>query len=124
MFVLDYQSRQPIYEQLYQNVVRLVSLGILAPNEQLPAVRTLAQQLGVNPNTVQKAYQMLERDGMICSVVGKGSFVSPTLTVAEQKKRIARKELQDAFQKALHNGMTKQEIITEIQQLCDGGKLE
>lgn len=124
MFVLDYQSRQPIYEQLYQNVVRLVSVGVLAPNEQLPAVRTLAQQLGVNPNTVQKAYQMLERDGLICSVVGKGSFVSPTLTVAEQKKKIARKELQDAFRQALNNGMTKQEILAEIEQLSDGGNAE
>ena len=68
MFVLDYKSRLPIYEQLYHSITRLAALGGLEKNEQLPSVRTLAQELGVNPNTVQKAYHMLEHDGVIVSI--------------------------------------------------------
>ena len=77
MLSLDLQSRQPIYEQLVRGLSELVSLGALAPDEQLPSVRSLARDLGVNPNTVQKAYQELERSGVIYSVAGRGSFVSP-----------------------------------------------
>ena len=54
----------------------MAALGVLAENEQLPSVRSVAQELGVNVNTVQKAYQMLERDGVIVSYAGKGSFLA------------------------------------------------
>lgn len=54
MFTLDYQSRLPIYEQLYKSIIKMASLGVMEPNEKLPSVRVLGQQLGVNPNTVQK----------------------------------------------------------------------
>ena len=63
MFSIDLSSRVPIFEQLYNNVVRLISLGVLAPNDKLPPVRTLATKLSVNPNTVSKAYKLLESDG-------------------------------------------------------------
>ena len=55
MFSINYQSREPIYEQLYDNVIRLIALGVLLPEQQLPPVRQLATELGVNPNTVSKA---------------------------------------------------------------------
>ena len=76
MLTIDLQSRQPIYEQLIYRMSELVALGALAPGEQLPSVRALARDLGINPNTVQKAYQELERRGVICSVAGKGSFIA------------------------------------------------
>ncbi|WP_228724985.1 GntR family transcriptional regulator [Caproicibacter fermentans] len=74
MFVLDYKSRLPIYEQLYRSMTRMAAMGAMEPGEALPSVRALAQELGVNPNTVQKAYQMLERDGIIFFGAGKGFF--------------------------------------------------
>ncbi|MEG2144439.1 MAG: GntR family transcriptional regulator, partial [Oscillospiraceae bacterium] len=55
MYSIDVRSRVPIYEQLKQNIVKLISTGILDPDEQLPGVRSLARELGINPNTVQKA---------------------------------------------------------------------
>ena len=55
MFTLDYQSRLPIYEQLYKSIIKMASLGVMEPNEKLPSVRVLGQQLGVNPTTVQTA---------------------------------------------------------------------
>ena len=65
MLQVDLQSRTPIYEQLIRGIVRLKALGVLQPEEKLPSVRQLATSLGINPNTVQKAYQLLEQDGVI-----------------------------------------------------------
>ena len=76
MFSIDLTSRMPIYEQIYQKIVMLILNGTLAENDQLPSVRLLAKSTGVNPNTVSKAYQELERNGVIYSVPGRGSFVS------------------------------------------------
>ena len=110
MFTLNFQSREPIYEQLYNNVVRLASLGVLQPEEQLPPVRSLATQLGVNPNTVSKAYQLLERDGIIYSAVGRGSFVSSGVTAASLQRATALDELTKAIRKACDSGITKEEL--------------
>lgn len=110
MFTLNFQSREPIYEQLYNNVVRLASLGVLQPEEQLPPVRSLATQLGVNPNTVSKAYQLLEWDGIIYSAVGRGSFVSSGVTAASLQRATALDELTKAIRKACDIGITKEEL--------------
>ena len=64
MFDIDLQSRTPIYEQLYRRVTELVVKRQLMPGDKLPSVRELAKSLGVNPNTVSKAFQNLERDGV------------------------------------------------------------
>lgn len=84
MLKLDLQSRLPIYEQLKQKIIDLIMLGELKPDEQLPSVRNFARELGVNPNTVQKAYQELEREKVIYSVVGRGSYINPDFNLSEQ----------------------------------------
>ena len=81
LFSLDYRSRLPIYEQLYQNITRMAALGALAKNEQIPSVRALAQELGVNPNTIQKACRMLEEEGIITSHTGAKSLVAADAAV-------------------------------------------
>ena len=101
MFTLDYQSRLPIYEQLYKSIIKMASLGVMEPNEKLPSVRVLGQQLGVNPNTVQKAYQMLERDQIIYSIPGKGSFISPDLSSVDVKKSEALEKVALAVKEAI-----------------------
>lgn len=111
MFTLDFSSRKPIYEQVYNNVVRLVSMGVLKSGDKLPPVRTLATQLSVNPNTVAKAYRELESDGYICSAVGRGSFVSENLTALDAEKNIALNNLESQIKNAISLGVTKEEII-------------
>ncbi len=86
MLTVNFQSRTPVYQQLYDDVVRLASLGVLKSNTKLPPVRVLATELGINPNTVSKAYKMLEADGYIYSTVGRGSFVSDKLCQDEAEK--------------------------------------
>ncbi len=116
MFSLDLTSRAPIYEQLYNNVVRLISAGVLKPEDKLPPVRTLACELSVNPNTVSKAYKLLEQDGYICSAVGKGSFIAPGIKSLDAEKRIARDKLIAALNNAKKLGLSREEaqkIINE-----------
>jgi len=73
---IDLRSRIPIYEQIINNVKELTLAGIFKPDEQIPSIRQLTQQLGINPNTIQKAYAELERQGIIYTLAGRGAFIS------------------------------------------------
>lgn len=76
MFTIDVMSRVPVYEQIIDQLERLVLTGALRPGEQIPSVRGLSTQLSINPNTIQKAYSELDRRGILCSVPGRGCFIS------------------------------------------------
>ena len=76
MFKIDMRSRTPIYEQIIDSIKELVVKGVLIPGERLPSVRDMAKEMTLNPNTVQKAYQELERQGIISTLRGKGTFIS------------------------------------------------
>ncbi len=75
MFQIDLTSRIPIYEQLINSVERYILLGILKEGEMMPSVRALSGQLNTNPNTILKAYSILDNSGIIQSVPGMGIFV-------------------------------------------------
>ena len=75
MIVLDYRDSRPLYQQVKDSLRRMMLTGLLEPDEKLPSVRSLATQLAINPNTIQRAYRELEAEGYICSVPGRGSFV-------------------------------------------------
>lgn len=121
MILIDVKSRQPIYEQLYNGIVRLSALGAMPPGEQLPSVRSLAQELGVNPNTVQKAYQLLERDGLIVSAPGKGSFLADQGGKLNEKRLEAKETLKQAVTDALASGMSGEEIRSSVETILSGG---
>lgn len=76
MIVLDYRDSRPLYHQVKDSLRRMMLTGLLEPDEKLPSVRSLATQLAINPNTIQRAYAELEAEGYIYSVAGRGSFVS------------------------------------------------
>ena len=120
MFPLDYKSRLPINEQLNKSISKMAALGALEPNEQLPSVRTLAQDLGINPNTVQKAYQLLEQNGIIYSVPGKGSYISPDLSVLSRQKSRALEKLSEAIVNAAECGVTQPEMIQRVENHFNG----
>ena len=87
MFLVNPKSKQPLYEQLVEQLRRQLFLGAAGAGQALPSVRQLATELGVNPNTVQKAYRRMEAEGMIVSVPGKGSFISDDLADMLKKQR-------------------------------------
>lgn len=76
MIVLDYRDSRPLHQQVKDSLRRMMLTGLLEPDEKLPSVRSLATQLAINPNTIQRAYAELEAEGYIYSVAGRGSFVS------------------------------------------------
>lgn len=76
MIVLGYRDSRPLYQQVKDSLRRMMLTGLLEPDEKLPSVRSLATQLAINPNTIQRAYAELEAEGYIYSVAGRGSFVS------------------------------------------------
>ena len=75
MYLINLQGKESINEQIKKQIIRFVDLGVLKPNDKLPSVRMLAQDLGINPNTVAKAYQQLEEEGIIYTINKKGVFV-------------------------------------------------
>jgi GntR family transcriptional regulator len=120
MFELDMRSRKPIYEQLVDKLKELIINEVLKPDEQLPSVRTLAQQLTINPNTIQKAYRELEIQGYIYSLKGKGSYVNPNnLTKDLEKTKAVMKELEKLVLEALYLGVSARELKELIQVLDD-----
>ncbi|MGN0688779.1 MAG: GntR family transcriptional regulator [Oscillospiraceae bacterium] len=111
MLDIRLEGKSPIYEQLFGGISQLISSGELKPDEKLPAVREVAKQLGINPNTVQKAYAQLEQAGLIYSMPAKGSYVSAATDAAAALKAGAVKTLESALAAAKKSGVTYDELI-------------
>ena len=90
MITIDPRSSTPIYQQIVDKIKEDILRGILLPDQKMPSVRELARLLPTNPNTVQKAYRELERQKVIYSIRGKGSFIA-----AGFKNRIDQEKLQE-----------------------------
>lgn len=119
MFQIDLQSRVPIYEQLKARIIKLTMLGILKDHTNLPSIRSLARDIGVNPNTVQKAYQELEKDNIIYSIVGSGSFISPKTTILREIRNRAKSNFEESVVSAKDNLVTKDEAFEIINKIYD-----
>ena len=108
---VDYRDRRPIYEQLVGNVCDLILRGILQPDEQLPSVRALAAALGINPNTIQKAYAELERRGVSYSLPGRGNFIASDLSALRSAHRAELlAQIAQSMESAAAYGVSKAEI--------------
>lgn len=112
MFSIDMQSRVPIYEQLYNRIISLMIKEALKRGDQLPSVREMAKELGVNPNTITKAYNELERDGIIYSLAGRGSFVGEFDISTIKEKAVA--DFDKAVKDALSKGFERKELCDRI----------
>ena len=117
MIQLDYKSGIPIYDQLINGIIRLKMLGALKGGDALPSVRALASSLGINPNTVQKAYAILEEKGVIYSVSGKGSFIADDSESDKAVINHALEEFKKAVLDAKHKGLSKTELIKCIEEM-------
>ena len=117
MFAMQLEGGAPIYEQLVTRITELISNGTLAENEKLPAVREVAKALGVNPNTVQKAYSILEQSGLIYSIPAKGSYVGKAEKTEEIIKKKILAALSENVSEALKAGVEEEEIMLIIKNL-------
>ena len=112
---INYQTRTPIYEQIVNEIERLVSLNILEANSQIPSIRELACTLSINPNTVKKAYDILESKNIIVSKSTKGTFISSDISNARKLKiNEILNQVKTNIQELENYGLTKEEIIKKI----------
>ena len=123
MILIDYKDRRPIYEQVVEKLADLMIRGILEQNSQLPSVRSLATNLSINPNTIQRAYAELERQGYIYSVKGRGSFVAENHQIREQKRKEVFEEIRRLVEEARAVGITMLELQEQIIQCYGTGTM-
>lgn len=116
IIMLDYKDTRPIYEQVVEKFQTLILKGVLEPDEQLPSVRSLAVELSINPNTIQRAYGELERQGFIYTVKGRGGFVRYNENLLEVKKERLRKQLLEVFKEAEELNISVEELVEQLQK--------
>lgn len=123
MLGLMLNNRQPIHEQLTDGITKLVLSGVLEPGDALPSVRELATELAINPNTVQKAFTELDRNGVSYSVNGKGRFVT------EDTESLKRRQIDGIFhdismllEKLKKYEISEDEMIERIKIIYRGEK--
>ena len=116
MIILDYQDRRPLYEQVTEKFRTLIYQGVLPADSRIPSVRQLAMELSINPNTIQRAYMMLEQEGLIYPVKGKGNFVADTQKIQEESKENFRQEFLELVRKGNHTGFEEEELIALVQR--------
>lgn len=117
MILLDYRDKRPIYEQVVEKLEHLIVGGALEPETKMPSVRSLAMDLAVNPNTIQRAYAQLEQEGFLFTVTGRGNFVAPESEWREGKKRQVLQEWRAITIQARDAGVTDCELRELLQQI-------
>ena len=119
MFTMRLTGGAPIYEQLEQRITELIISGEMAEDEKLPAVREIAKQLSINPNTVQKTYANLEARGLIYSIPAKGSYVAARGSFLDKLKSENTAAFSEAARKALKNGLSAEELHNIINSVSE-----
>lgn len=123
---LDAHDPRPVYRQIADEVARAVAIGVLKPEDPLPAVRTLAAELKINANTVQHAYRTLEREGVAYVRRGLGTFVSPAVRPpgrahqAVAARRLAERMLREGFRQ----GLLASDLIEALKDIAPKRKAE
>lgn len=107
---INYRDPRPIYEQIRDEVQKLILTGVIPPGERLPSVRELAQELAINPNTIQRAYRELEQGGYIDSVPGKGNFAALSPEAAARRRLELAERLRQTAAELRSLGATEAEL--------------
>ncbi|MBP3580506.1 MAG: GntR family transcriptional regulator [Clostridia bacterium] len=112
MYKLDHTSGKPIYEQIRDNLKKLIIDGVLKPDEKILSVRELAVEMTINPNTIQKAYKDLENEGYIYSVRAKGYFVAPKDNV--KNTDVLFRALRETVRELYYLGVQERELLETV----------
>ncbi len=122
VLTVDPRSGVPIYQQIVEQVKRSTALGVLQSGEQLPTVKQLALDLTINPNTVARAYRDLERDGVIETSPGRGSFVKGDGDAASTRAAasdVTRRAFEGAVREAKSMGLLRADIDRVVDTVLD-----
>src|SRR3972149_4246949 len=117
---IDADDPRPVFQQIVDEVRRAIAVGQVKPDDPLPAVRRLADDLNVNANTVQHAYRTLEREGVVYVRRGTGTFVSPAMKEAGKARRaaVARQIAGRAMREGFRNGLLASDLIAPLQDIA------
>jgi len=119
MIQIDNNSSKALYEQIYEEITRLILSKALKPDEKLPSVRELAAMVKINPNTIQRAYRSLEEDNYIYTIKGKGNFVKSSEELRDTHIKIAEDRLKETI-KALKNlGLNDNSIVESVKEILN-----
>lgn len=119
MIKIDNNSSKALYEQIYDEISRLIFSKALKPDEQLPSVRELASLIKVNPNTIQRAYKSLENDNYIYTVKGKGNFVKNADELKNLQIQKVNEELYDIIKFLKEVGLSNNGILDIIKNILN-----
>ena len=117
MIALDYRDRRPLYEQIIERFQDLMYQEVLKENEKLPSVRSLAMELSINPNTIQRAYTELERQGFIYSVKGRGSVMADSGRLRSERLREWEREFDRLAEEGFQIGLSAEDLTGRIRSL-------
>lgn len=115
MFTISLNGKKTIYEQIRDQIINFIALGVMKPHEKMPSVRSLALDLGINPNTVFKAYQELEREGYIYMMPKKGAFVADI-----KQSNTDLEGLKVLVRSYKDQGLVKEELLKVIEEIYGG----
>lgn len=119
MIKIDNNSSRAIYEQIYDEMARLILSKALKPDEQLPSVRELAALLKINPNTIQKSYKYLELDNYIYTVKGKGNFVKDANELRSIHTKNMEGQLENAIKSLKEFGLKDDNVIELVKKILN-----
>lgn len=121
MINIDFTSSTPIYSQIVDGIKEGILKGILEPGEKLPSVREMARMMTLNPNTVQKAYKELEREKVVVTIRGRGTFLSKDYKPSKDEDKV--NEMKENFKKAIidafYMGFDKEEVLNFVKDLVE-----
>ena len=118
MLQLNYRDSRPIYEQVKDGLRKLVISGAIAPDEKLPSVRSLASSLAINPNTIQRAYEALEREGYVYTVAGRGTFAAPQSDVGAERRGKLLADFAEAARELLYLGVSPNQLKAHLDTIA------
>lgn len=124
MIGIDLQNRQPLYEQIIDSFQRMIASGILEAGSQMPSVRSLAVELSINPKIIQKAYALLEQEGFIYPVRGKGNFVSESKALKGKRQETVYRSLKELVKKGRELDILCEDFVSIVRQYYEEGESE
>ena len=119
MISLNYRDSRPIYEQIKDGLRKLIVTGAIGTDEKLPSVRSLATQLSINPNTIQRAYNELEGEGYIYSVPGKGSFATGDPDADNSRQQNLMEKTRELLAELRYLGARQEELLALLEEPAD-----
>lgn len=123
MILIDLHSRVPIYEQIKEQIIMLINAGVYAPNDRLPSIRSLSNELNINVNTIKHAFAELEKDKVIYTVQGKGNFVSENPIGNHKIVESAIEDIRVVITSGKAKGVSREDLKSLIDEIYKAGDI-